>query len=318
MVTGVPRPAWESSVVEKVEKIWFDGKLIDWDAAQVHVLTHTLHYGLGVFEGIRCYRTADGNSAVFRLKEHVERLFNSAHIVQMKLPFSREEVSSAILETLRANELREGYIRPLAFIGEGAMGLYATDNPIHLSIVVWPWGAYLGEEGLETGIRAKISSFTRHHVNAAMTKAKICGYYVNSIMAKREAMADGYDEAIMLDAEGFIAEASGENLFVVRDEALLTPPLTSILGGITRDTIMRVARDKGIPLGERRFTRDELYTADEAFLTGTAAEVTPIREVDRRRIGDGNRGPVTSVLQEAYFDIVKGKETKHAEWLTRF
>lgn len=318
MVTGVPRPAWESSVVEKVEKIWFDGKLIDWDAAQVHVLTHTLHYGLGVFEGIRCYRTADGNSAVFRLKEHVERLFNSAHIVQMKLPFSREEVSSAILETLRANELREGYIRPLAFIGEGAMGLYATDNPIHLSIVVWPWGAYLGEEGLETGIRAKISSFTRHHVNAAMTKAKICGYYVNSIMAKREAMADGYDEAIMLDAEGFIAEASGENLFVVRDEALLTPPLTSILGGITRDTIMRVARDKGIPLGERRFTRDELYTADEAFLTGTAAEVTPIREVDRRRIGDGKRGPVTSVLQEAYFDIVKGKETKHAEWLTRF
>lgn len=318
MVTGVPRPAWESSVVEKVEKIWFDGKLIDWDAAQVHVLTHTLHYGLGVFEGIRCYRTADGNSAVFRLKEHVERLFNSAHIVQMKLPFSREEVSSAILETLRANELREGYIRPLAFIGEGAMGLYATDNPIHLSIVVWPWGAYLGEEGLETGIRAKISSFTRHHVNAAMTKAKICGYYVNSIMAKREAMADGYDEAIMLDAEGFIAEASGENLFVVRDEALLTPPLTSILGGITRDTIMRVARDKGIRLGERRFTRDELYTADEAFLTGTAAEVTPIREVDRRRIGDGKRGPVTSVLQEAYFDIVKGKETKHAEWLTRF
>lgn len=318
MVTGVPRPAWESSVVEKVEKIWFDGKLIDWDAAQVHVLTHTLHYGLGVFEGIRCYRTADGNSAVFRLKEHVERLFNSAHIVQMKLPFSREEVSSAILETLRVNELREGYIRPLAFIGEGAMGLYATDNPIHLSIVVWPWGAYLGEEGLETGIRAKISSFTRHHVNAAMTKAKICGYYVNSIMAKREAMADGYDEAIMLDAEGFIAEASGENLFVVRDEALLTPPLTSILGGITRDTIMRVARDKGIPLGERRFTRDELYTADEAFLTGTAAEVTPIREVDRRRIGDGKRGPVTSVLQEAYFDIVKGKETKHAEWLTRF
>lgn len=318
MVTGVPRPAWESSVVEKVEKIWFDGKLIDWDAAQVHVLTHTLHYGLGVFEGIRCYRTADGNSAVFRLKEHVERLFNSAHIVQMKMPFSREEVSSAILETLRANELREGYIRPLAFIGEGAMGLYATDNPIHLSIVVWPWGAYLGEEGLETGIRAKISSFTRHHVNAAMTKAKICGYYVNSIMAKREAMADGYDEAIMLDAEGFIAEASGENLFVVRDEALLTPPLTSILGGITRDTIMRVARDKGIPLGERRFTRDELYTADEAFLTGTAAEVTPIREVDRRRIGDGKRGPVTSVLQEAYFDIVKGKETKHAEWLTRF
>ena len=305
-------------MVEKVEKIWFDGELIDWDAAQVHVLTHTLHYGLGVFEGIRCYRTADGRSAVFRLKEHVDRLFNSAHIVQMKIPFSPEQVGNAILETLRANQLREGYIRPLAFIGEGAMGLYATDNPIHLSIVVWPWGAYLGEEGLEAGIRAKISSFTRHHVNAAMTKAKICGYYVNSIMAKREAMADGYDEAVMLDADGFIAEASGENLFVVRDGGLLTPPLTSILGGITRDTIIRVAGDKGIPLAERRFTRDELYTADEAFLTGTAAEVTPIREVDRRPIGDGKRGPVTSVLQEAYFDIVKGKGTKHAEWLTRF
>jgi len=305
-------------VVEKVEKIWFDGELIDWDAAQVHVLTHTLHYGLGVFEGIRCYRTADGRSAVFRLKEHVDRLFNSAHIVQMKIPFSPEQVGNAILETLRANQLREGYIRPLAFIGEGAMGLYATDNPIHLSIVVWPWGAYLGEEGLEAGIRAKISSFTRHHVNAAMTKAKICGYYVNSIMAKREAMADGYDEAVMLDADGFIAEASGENLFVVRDGGLLTPPLTSILGGITRDTIIRVAGDKGIPLAERRFTRDELYTADEAFLTGTAAEVTPIREVDRRPIGDGKRGPVTSVLQEAYFDIVKGKGTKHVEWLTRF
>ena len=305
-------------MVEKVKKIWFDGELIDWDAAQVHVLTHTLHYGLGVFEGIRCYRTADGNSAVFRLKDHVERLFSSAHIVQMGIPFSREQVSSAIIETLRANELREGYIRPLAFIGEGAMGLYATENPIHLSIVVWPWGAYLGEEGLKTGIRAKISSFTRHHVNTAMTKAKICGYYVNGIMAKREAMADGYDEAIMLDSEGCIAEASGENLFVVQDGALLTPPLTSVLGGITRDTIMRVAQDKGIPHGERRFTRDELYTADEAFLTGTAAEVTPIREVDGRRIGDGKRGPVTNMLQESYFDIVKGKGTKYAEWLTRF
>lgn len=305
-------------MVEKVRKIWFDGKLIDWDAAQVHVLTHTLHYGLGVFEGIRCYRTEDGRSAVFRLKEHVTRLYDSAHIVQMEMPFSRDQVSSAIIETLRANDLPEGYIRPLAFVGEGAMGLFATDNPVHVSIVVWPWGAYLGEEGLKTGIRAKVSSYTRHHVNAAMTKAKICGYYVNSIMAKREAMADGYDEAIMLDAEGFIAEASGENLFIVRDGGLLTPPLTSVLGGITRDTILRVARDKGIPFEERRFTRDELYTADEAFLTGTAAEVTPIREVDGRRIGAGRRGAVTQVLQEAFFSIVQGKDAKYAEWLTRF
>ncbi|MFQ5458633.1 MAG: branched-chain amino acid transaminase [Myxococcota bacterium] len=305
-------------MVEKVRKIWFDGKLIDWDAAQIHVLTHTLHYGLGVFEGIRCYRTEDGRSAVFRLKEHVTRLYDSAHIVQMEMPFSRDQVSSAIIETLRANDLPEGYIRPLAFVGEGAMGLFATDNPVHVSIVVWPWGAYLGEEGLKTGIRAKVSSYTRHHVNAAMTKAKICGYYVNSIMAKREAMADGYDEAIMLDAEGFIAEASGENLFIVRDGGLLTPPLTSVLGGITRDTILRVARDKGIPFEERRFTRDELYTADEAFLTGTAAEVTPIREVDGRRIGAGRRGAVTQVLQEAFFSIVQGRDAKYAEWLTRF
>ncbi|MDP3940096.1 MAG: branched-chain amino acid transaminase [Deltaproteobacteria bacterium] len=306
------------AVVEKVRKIWMDGKLVDWEAAQVHVLTHTLHYGMGVFEGIRCYRTEDGQSAVFRLKEHVDRLFDSAHIVQMTLPSTREDVASAVLETLRANDMREGYIRPLAFIGEGAMGLYATDNPVHLTIVAWPWGTYLGEEGLRNGIRAKISSFTRHHVNVAMTKAKVCGYYVNSIMAKREAMAEGYDEAIMLDADGFVAEASGENLFMVRDGGLFTPPLTSVLPGITRHAIMRIARDKGIPLEERRFSRDELYTADEAFLTGTAAEVTPIREVDRRRVGEGTRGPVTHLLQDAFFNIVKGKDAKYEEWLTRF
>jgi branched-chain amino acid aminotransferase len=305
-------------VVEKVKKIWFDGKLVDWDDASVHVLTHTLHYGLGIFEGIRCYRTAGGGSAVFRLREHVERFFQSAHITQMEIPFSREAVTTAILETLRVNGLREGYIRPLAFIGEGAMGLHAVDNPIHVTIVVWPWGAYLGEEGLERGIRAKVSSFTRHHVNVSMTKAKVCGYYVNSIMAKREAMKDGYDEAIMLDAEGFVAEASGENVFMVRGGVLRTPPPTSVLMGITRDAILRFARDKGIPVEERRFTRDELYTADEAFLTGTAAEVTPIRELDNRRIGEGRRGPVTQALQAAFFDVVKGKDPKYRDWLTPF
>ena len=305
-------------MVEKVKKIWLDGKLVDWDGANVHVLTHTLHYGLGVFEGIRCYRTAGGGSAVFRLKEHVDRFFRSAHIVQLPIPFPRERIAASIVETLVANGLREGYIRPLAFIGEGAMGLYATDNPTRVAIVVWPWGAYLGEEGLERGIRAKISSFQRHHVNAAMTKAKVCGFYVNSILAKREVMKDGYDEAILLDADGFIAEASGENVFMVRDGVLHTPPPTNILIGITRDSILRMATDKGIPVVEQRFTRDELYTADEAFLTGTAAEVTPIREVDNRVIGEGRRGPVTSVLQSAFFDAVKGKDAKYRHWLTPF
>ncbi len=305
-------------MIEKVKKIWLDGRLVDWDAASVHVLTHTLHYGLGVFEGIRCYRTAGGGSAVFRLKEHVDRLFQSAHIVQLPLPFTRERLASAILETLAANGLREGYIRPLAFIGEGAMGLYATENPTRVTIVVWPWGAYLGEEGLERGIRAKISSFQRHHVNAAMTKAKVCGFYVNSILAKREVMKDGYDEAILLDAEGLVAEASGENVFVVRDGVLRTPPPTNVLLGITRDSILRMAADKGIPVHERPITRDELYTADEAFLTGTAAEVTPIREVDNRVIGQGRRGPVTSLLQAAFFDVVKGKDAKYRDWLTPF
>jgi branched-chain amino acid aminotransferase len=305
-------------VVEKVKKIWLDGKLIDWEAANIHILTHTLHYGLGVFEGIRCYRTEDGGSAVFRLKEHVERLFGSARTVQMALPFDPDRITAAVLETLRSNGLREGYIRPIAFVGEGAMGLYATENPIHVAIVVWPWGAYLGEEGLERGIRAKISSYTRHHVNVSMTKAKVCGYYVNSILAKREVMADGYDEAIMLDTEGFVAEASGENVFMVRSGRLCTPPLTCILPGITRDTVVRIARDKGIPLEERRFTRDELYTADEVFLTGTAAEVTPIREVDNRTVGAGRRGPITHVVQDAFFDIVKGKDPKYREWLTPF
>jgi branched-chain amino acid aminotransferase len=304
--------------VEKIrgEKIWLDGALVDWDEARVHVLTHTLHYGLGVFEGIRCYRTADGGSAVFRLAEHVERLLDSARINLMSVPFGADAICDAIRETLRANRLAEGYVRPLVFIGDGVMGLNPADNPIRVAIVVWPWGKYLGEEGMERGIRARVSSFTRHHPNAKMTKGKTCGDYVNSILAKREALLDGYDEAIMLDAQGFVSEASGENLFLVQGGAIRTPPLPTILGGITRASVIEIARDKGIEVTETVLTRDELYIADEVFLTGTAAEVTPIREIDRRTIGEGRRGPVTRALQDAVFAVVTGRERKYERWLS--
>jgi branched-chain amino acid aminotransferase len=302
-------------VVEKVKKIWLDGKLLDWDAANVHILTHTLHYGLGVFEGIRCYRTAAGGSAVFRLKEHVGRLFQGAHITQIEIPHTKDRIASAILETLRANGLQEGYIRPIVLIGEGVMGVYPGDNPTRVAITTWPWGAYLGEEALEKGIRVKVSSFTRHHVNVMMTKAKICGNYANSVLAKREVMKMGYDEALLLDTEGYVSEATGENIFMVRNGTLKTAPLTSILSGITRDTVIQIAKSKKIPLIEERFTRDELYTAHEAFFTGTAAEITPIREVDDRKIGEGRPGPMTKGLQAAFFDIVKGKNPDYREWL---
>ncbi len=298
------------------EKIWLDGEFVPWDEARVHVLTHTLHYGLGVFEGIRCYRTADERSAVFRLPEHVRRLFESAHINLLEIPFSQVEVQAAVLDTLRANHLDEGYIRPLVFLGTGAMGLNPADNPVRTAIAVWPWGKYLGDEGIERGFRAKVSTFARHHLNAKMTKGKTCGDYVNSILAKREALLDGYDEAIMLDTQGLVSEASGENLFMVREGELLTPPLHSILGGITRQTVMELARDKGIPVRESAITRDELYIADEVFLCGTAAEVTPIREIDRRSIGSGGRGPVTKTLQTAFFDVVAGRQRKYESWLT--
>ena len=298
------------------EKIWLDGRMVDWDAAQVHILTHTLHYGLGVFEGIRCYRTDDDRSAVFRLPEHVKRLYESAHINLMDVPFDQTTVTEAILECLRVNQLPEGYIRPLVFIGEGAMGLNPADNPIRVAVVVWPWGAYLGEEGMERGIRAKISTFSRHFVNSKMTKGKTCGDYVNSILAKREALLDGYDEAILLDTQGLVSEASGENLFLVRGGVLHTPPLHTILEGITRDSVIRLAKDEGIPVVEGAITRDELYIADEVFLTGTAAEVTPIREVDHRKIGEGRRGPVAKMLQSAFFDVVAGRNAKYADWLT--
>lgn len=293
-----------------------DGKFVSWDDANVHILTHTLHYGLGVFEGIRCYRTEKG-SAIFRLDEHVERLFDSAHIFMMKMPFSKEEIRSAIMETVKVNRMKECYIRPLVYIGCGAMGLYPKDNPIKIAIAAWPWGAYLGDEGLENGIKVKTSSFTRHHVNVDMTRGKVCGYYVNSQIAKREAITCGYDEALLLDTEGYVSEGSGENVFIVRDGRIKTTPLTSILEGITRDSIIRIAGDQKIPVVEERFTRDEIYISDEAFFTGTAAEVTPIREVDGRKIGDGRRGKITGKLQKIFFDVVKGRNKKYASWLTR-
>jgi len=302
--------------VEPSEQVWLDGSFVPWDEANVHLLTHTLHYGLGVFEGIRCYRTADNRSAIFRMREHVDRLYRSALIMELDIPFTSDEIDRAILETLRVNRMAEGYIRPLVFLGSGAMGLLPTDNPVRVAILVWPWGAYLGEEGLEQGIRAKVSSYTRHYPNATMTKAKTCGNYVNSIMAKREARKLGFDEAIMLDTQGMVAEGSGENLFLVRNGQLKTPPLTAVLEGITRDAIIQLAREKGIDVIEQPFARDELYSADEAFLVGTAAELTPVREVDGRKIGLGARGPVTMTLQTAFFDAARGSTRKHEAWLT--
>jgi branched-chain amino acid aminotransferase len=302
-------------MVTASDKIWMDGEFVNWNEAKVHVLTHALHYGLAAFEGIRCYKGSKG-SAIFRLNEHVDRLFESAHIMAMKVPYSKKEVSEAIIETVRINRLESCYIRPLLYVGYGEMGLFPGNNPIKLSIAAWPWGTYLGEHALDQGIRAKLSSFTRHHVNVSMTRAKVSGYYVNSILAKCEAKNSGYDEAILLDTEGYVAEGTGENIFIVKKEVLKTTPLTSILEGITRDAIMTLARERNIPVVEERFTRDAMYVADEVFLTGTAAEVTPVREIDDRAVGEGTRGPVTTLLQKAFFDIVKGEDPTHLNWLT--
>jgi branched-chain amino acid aminotransferase len=292
-----------------------DGEFVDWDKAQVHVLTHSLHYGLGVFEGIRCYETGKG-PAIFRLKEHVERLFSSAHIFLLEIPFSRQEIEQAIIDTIRVNGVKECYIRPLVYIGDGAMGLYPRGNPTRVSIAAWPWGTYLGEDGITKGIRIKVSSFIRSHVNSNMARGKVSGYYVNSQLARKEAISCGYDEALLLDTEGYVSEGSGENIFLVRNGKLKTTPLTSILEGITRDSIMEMAVNEGIQVSEERFTRDEIYIAEEAFFTGTAAEVTPIREVDGRIVGDGKPGPVTKRLQSIFFDTVKGKNRNYESWLT--
>ena len=298
------------------EKIWLDGDFVNWADAKVHILTHTLHYGLGVFEGIRCYRTDEGRSAVFRLPEHIRRLFESAKINLLEIPYTPARIEEVALETMRQNHLDEGYLRPLVFVGDGEMGLNPGTNPIRVAVMAWAWGKYLGEESMVRGIRATISTFNRHYLNSKMTKGKTCGDYVNSILAKREALLDGYDEAIMLDTQGLVSEASGENIFIVRDGWIKTTPLTSILPGITRASVIELARDQGIPVAEQRFTRDELYTADEAFFTGTAAEITPIREADNRSIGAGKPGPITLDLQERFFAVVRGKNPKYKEWLT--
>ncbi|GIW45497.1 MAG: branched chain amino acid aminotransferase [Candidatus Binatia bacterium] len=302
--------------MERTEYIWLDGQFVAWDEARVHVLTHTLHYGLGVFEGIRCYEGTQGQAFVFRLSEHVERLFASAHILGIRIPFARAAIEAACVETIRINRLRSGYIRPLVFLGDGEMGLAAVHNPVRVAIAAWPWGAYLGEEGLRNGVRLKTSSFQRMHVNTFMTKAKAVGNYVNSILAAIEARRAGFDEAMMLDTDGFVAECSGENLFVVRRGVVKTPPLTSVLEGITRASVLTLLEGMRVRCVEERFTRDEAYIADEVFMTGTAAEVTPVREIDGRVIGDGSPGPITRALQEQFHAIVKGEVAEYRHWLT--
>lgn len=295
--------------------IWYDGKMVNWRDATTHVLTHTLHYGLGVFEGVRAYKTPNG-TAIFRLNEHTNRLFNSAHILGMKMPYSKEELMEAQKAAVRENNLESAYMRPMAFYGAEAMGISAKTLSTHVIVAAWKWGAYMGQDALDHGIRVKTSSFSRHHVNITMCKAKANGNYMNSILAHQEASMDGYDEALLLDVDGFVAEGSGENVFIVRNGKLYTPDLTSALEGITRDTIVQLATELGLQIVEKRITRDEVYTADEAFFTGTAAEVTPIRELDHRNIGNGTAGPITKQLQKMYFDVVTGKSAKHADWLT--
>ena len=294
--------------------IWYDGKLVPWRDATTHVLTHTLHYGMGVFEGVRAYKT-DSGTAIFRLKEHTERLLNSAHIFQMKIPYNKETLMAAQCEVVRANKLESCYIRPIVFYGSEAMGIAATTLSVHVAVAAWPWGAYLGEDGMSKGIRVKTSSFTRHHVNINMCRSKSVGTYTNSILAHQEVAHDGYDEALLLDVDGYVAEGAGENIFMVKKGKLFTPDLTSCLEGITRDSIVTLAKELGIELIEKRITRDEVYCADEAFFTGTAAEVTPIRELDNRTIGSGSRGPVTQRLQALFFECVGGKNKQHSDWL---
>jgi branched-chain amino acid aminotransferase len=296
--------------------IWMDGEFVDWREAKVHVLTHTLHYGVGVFEGVRAYPTANG-PAIFRLQRHTERLLQSAKIMGMVIPFPADVINAAQIEIIKKNKLESGYLRPMAYYGSEAMGLHAKGLKVHLSIAAWEWGAYLGDDGLEKGIRVKTSSFNRHHVNSTMAKAKTNGHYTNSIMALQEAESCGYDEALMLDTNGYVAEGSGENIFIVRRGKIYTPSLTSALEGITRDTVVELlTQDMGMQVVEKQITRDEVYTADEAFFTGTAAEITPIRELDGREIGDGVRGAVTAEIQKRYFDVVNGRDDARAGWLT--
>lgn len=303
------------SMADRDGLIWFDGEMCPWREAKVHVLTHTLHYGMGVFEGVRAYQT-DRGTAIFRLAEHTDRLFRSAHIMGMEIPYDKDQLNDAILKSVRDNKLTSAYIRPMCFLGAEGMGLRADNLKVHVIVAAWEWGAYLGADGLEKGIRIKTSSFSRHHVNVTMCRAKANGHYINSMMALQEALNDGYDEALLLDTQGYVMEGSGENLFIVRDGVLYTPDLTSALDGITRATVIQFASDEGLQVIEKRITRDEVYIADEAFFTGTAAEITPIRELDNRRIGNGSRGPITEKLQSLFFDQVQGRREQYSEWLT--
>ena len=293
--------------------IWMNGQLVDWRDAKVHVLTHTLHYGVGVFEGVRAYKTPRGTE-VFRLHDHTARLFNSAKILRLELPFDAEQINNAHLEVLRANELEEGYLRPMAFLGSEGMGLRAEGLSVNVMVAAWPWPSYMAPEAMEQGILMQTSSYTRHHVNITMCKAKANGNYINSVLALREAIDSGVDEAMLLDNEGYVAEGTGENIFLIKDGVLHTPELTSCLAGITRDTVMTMAKEFGMSIAERRITRDEVYIADEVFLTGTAAEVLPVRQVDGRQIGSGGRGEITAKFQSKYFDQVRGKTAEHPEW----
>ena len=307
-----------TSMEDRDGKIWMDGQMVDWRDAKIHVLSHTLHYGCGAFEGVRAYKLADGSTAIFRLEEHTERLFNSAKILRMKIPFTPQEVMAAQLSVIRENKLESGYIRPLTWIGSEKLGVSPKGNKIHLMVAAWSWGAYLGEDGMKRGIRVKTSSFTRHHVNITMIHAKAVSNYTNSILANMEATDEGYDEALLLDPQGFASEGAGENLFIVRKGAVYTPDASAgALNGITRNTIFAICKDLGLELKEKPITRDEIYISDEAFFSGTAAEVTPIRELDRIEIGTGSRGPITEKIQAAFFDIVNGRNPKYESWLTK-
>ncbi len=304
------------SMDDRDGKIWMDGTMVEWRDAKIHVLTHTLHYGCGAFEGVRAYKT-DKGTAIFRLREHTDRLFNSAKILRMAMPFTREELMQAQIDVIKANNLESGYLRPLIWLGSEKMGVSPKGAKVHAMVAAWPWGAYLGEDGINRGIRVKTSSFTRHHVNITMTQAKAVSNYTNSILANLEATEDGYDEALLLDTAGFVSEGSGENVFVIKEGVVYTPDLSAgALNGITRKTVTAICQDLGLELKEKRITRDEVYIADEAFFTGTAAEVTPIRELDRIQIGEGTRGPITEKIQAAYFDVVYGRNPKYADWLT--
>lgn len=303
--------------IKKVDTIWVDGQLVPWDQASDHLLAHTMHYGVGCFEGIRAYQRADGKTHIFRLREHIERLLDSAAICTMDSPYTRDQIMAACLDVVKSNKMPSCYLRPLMYLGYGALGLGSFEPPVRTMVACYEWGAYLGDEGLKKGIKCMISGFTRANGNAVMNKGKICGQYVTSVLAKRMAIKSGFDEALMLDPQGYVAEGTGENIFVVKDGIVRTPPTAAaILKGITRDTAITLLREQGVDVKEEAIARDELYTADEVFLTGTAAEITPVRDIDHRKIGRGERGPVTGRLQESFFSIVKGNDTKHNDWLT--